>query len=102
MYLYKIISYYNYNKKLNQLLYLYIIHVKNYMSLDSKMIKQIYKFNEHQKMELIIALNDIIITLFSNIDNSINDNSINDNICNKISLNKKRSSSKMFCFRYNQ
>jgi hypothetical protein len=55
----KILQYYNnkilFEQKLNKLVDLYIIHIKNYVCFDNNMIKQIYKFNEHQKMRIIIA-----------------------------------------------
>jgi len=57
------------------------------------MIKNIYNFNETQKMKILIELNEIIKTLFSNINITNNF----DNIKIKTPLKKIRSSSKIFC-----
>ena len=78
-YIHKLLDKLLFQKKLNTLVDLYIIHVKNYNYYDYKMIKNIYKFNDIQKMKIIIELNEIIKTLFSNIDTI-------DNIKNKTLL----------------
>ena len=57
------------------------------------MIKNIYNFNETQKMKILIELNENIKTLFSNINITNNF----DNIKIKTPLKKIRSSSKIFC-----